>query len=74
MAKQIVMSEEEFRKEYDNVCNLGFKHGVDLVLKMSKLVMPSDLYSLMEASAQQAEPYIAGKKVEEEDIAWKRGG
>lgn len=74
MTKKIVMTEEEFREETDNTCNLGFKHGADLVLNLAKLTMPLHLYDLMETAVYRSEAYVAGKKVEEEDAAWKAWG
>jgi hypothetical protein len=64
------MTIEEFKKEHEATCNLGFKHGADMVLKMAKMVMPKDMYEPMEWSVHACSNYKEGKKQEDEAAAW----
>jgi hypothetical protein len=59
------MTVDEFMAEHDATCHLGFKLGADMVLKMTKLVMPKDLYAPLEKSVHESEPYLEGKKQQE---------
>jgi hypothetical protein len=64
------MTIEDFKKEHESSCNLGFKHGADMVLKLAKMAMRKDLYDTMEAAVRQAVPYREGKKQEDATYAW----
>lgn len=66
----IHMTIEELKKESAASCDLGFKHGADMVLKLAKLVMPPKLYEPMETSVRACANYKEGKKHEDDAAAW----
>ncbi len=66
----IHMTIEEFKKEHEATCNLGFKHGADMVLKLAKLVMRKDMYDTMEEAVRACANYRDGKKQEDAANAW----